>query len=193
MELAHLTPFISEPIKAGHICLKTQTGNSWDSIGKHPIKIRLKIKILNVGCSYLGNDKIPSPHILNRVILMVYLHYNTVINVHRWPVTPQPPGITISTALSISVHDCHTFPEFLNPPMNVSFVQITMTLKLSVKADLHCNEGCCLNIGFYGKYLFLNWQNNIRHYKSTYITQVYILLYTKYDINAKLCVFVFPT
>ena len=78
MELVHLTPFISEPIKAGHICLKTQTGNSWDSIGKHPIKIRLKLKILIVGCSYLGNDKIPSPHILNRVILIVYLHYNTV-------------------------------------------------------------------------------------------------------------------
>jgi hypothetical protein len=191
-----LTPFISEPIKAGQICLKTHTGNSWDSIGKHPIKIRLKVKIIIVGCSYLGNDKIPSPHILNRVILIVYLHYNTVCTKRLLMAsmfTPQPPGMIISTALSISVQDCHTFPEFLNPPMNVSFVRITMTLKLSVKADLHCNEGCCLNRGFYGKYFFLNWQNNIRHYKSIYITQVYILLYTKYDINAKLCVFVFPT
>jgi hypothetical protein len=31
------------------------------------------------------------------------------------------------------------------------------------------------------------------YYKNIYITQVYILLNTKYDINAKLCVFVFPT
>jgi hypothetical protein len=61
------------------------------------------------------------------------------------------PGINL---LQISFLKGHF--EFLNPPMNVSFVQITMTLKLSVKADLHCNEGCCLNIGFYGKYLFFN-------------------------------------
>jgi hypothetical protein len=39
--------------------------------------------------------------------------------------------------------------------MNALFVQITTTLKLSAKEGLHCNEGFCLNVGFYGKRFFL--------------------------------------
>ena len=48
------------------------------------------------------------------------------------------------------------FPEFLNPHMNASFVRITTTFKFAAKAGLHCNEGFCLKVGFYGTLFFFS-------------------------------------
>jgi uncharacterized membrane protein YqaE (UPF0057 family) len=49
------------------------------------------------------------------------------------------------------------FTEFLNQSLHACFVQITTTLKLSAKEDLHCSGGLCLKVGFCGKRFVISW------------------------------------